>query len=275
MSGAALGTEAPNLVTATRNVRNHLLANLSRDDYELLLPDLQLVDLPLRQGLEKPGQAVRFAYFPENCMVSVVADAGQRGKAEVGIIAYEGVTAHSLIMGDDKAVHVAFIQGEGRALKIGARPFCRAMARSGSLRQAMLSFVHAFGVQTAHTVLASGRGTLPQRLARWLLMAQDRLGGDQLRVTHEFLSVMLAVRRSGVTTTVRNLRQAGIIDTERGLIEIKDREALRELSNGLYGIPEKEYLRLLGWCSNVAPPELVPAKGAEFGSTELATVPNK
>jgi hypothetical protein len=181
----------------------------------------------------------------------------------VGIIAYEGVTAHSVIMGDDRAVHLAFIQADGAALRIGTQFLDRAMGRSRSLHKAMLAFVHAFGVQTAHTALAAGRGTLQQRLARWLLMTQDRLGGDQLRVTHEFLAVMLAVRRSGVTSTVITLRKAGMIDTRRGLIVIRNRHALRELANGLYGIPEKEYLRLLGWQAEATPPQLSNRDGQE------------
>jgi CRP-like cAMP-binding protein len=115
------------------------------------------------------------------------------------------------------------------------------MAESASLVKALLKFVHVFGVQSAYTALANAHGKIEERLARWLLMAQDRIGEDELILTHEFLSLMLGVRRAGVTVALQHFESTGLISTSRGSITIKDRDGLEESANGLYGTPEAEF----------------------------------
>jgi CRP-like cAMP-binding protein len=121
------------------------------------------------------------------------------------------------------------------------------MQDSPSLRISFLHFAQAFMVQTAHTAVANARGKLEERLARWLLMAHDRVDGDELPLTHEFLALMLGTRRPGVTVAFRLLEQKGLVSTKRALIVIDDRAGLIELAAEFYGVPEAESLRLTGW----------------------------
>jgi CRP-like cAMP-binding protein len=114
------------------------------------------------------------------------------------------------------------------------------------LERVLLKYVQSFMVQTAHTAIANARATLPQRLARWLLMAQDRIGGDTLALTHEFLGLMLAVRRAGVTEALQSLRARHLIKTQRGAIVVLSRSGLERIAVNYYGLPEQEYRRLIG-----------------------------
>jgi CRP-like cAMP-binding protein len=120
------------------------------------------------------------------------------------------------------------------------------MGQSRSLHQAFLLYGHAFIVQSAYTAAANGRNLIEERLARWILMAHDRIGTDDMALTHEFLAMMLGVRRPGVTITLKLLERAGLIVTGRGVISIIDRKGLEQISNGAYGEPEAEFKRLFG-----------------------------
>ena len=122
-----------------------------------------------------------------------------------------------------------------------------AMQDSPAIRICFLHFAQAFMVQAAHTAVANGRGKLEERLARWLLMAHDRLEGDELPLTHEFIALMLNVRRAGVTEALQGLSSRDLISAKRGSVVVNDRAGLKARANGLYGVPESEYLRLTGW----------------------------
>jgi CRP-like cAMP-binding protein len=117
---------------------------------------------------------------------------------------------------------------------------------SESLQQLLLKYVQSFMVQTAHTAIANGRAKLPERLARWILMAQDRVGGGTLVLTHEFLGLMLGVRRAGVTETMQNLQRRRFIQTKRGQIIVLNRAGLERIASDYYGVREQEYRRLIG-----------------------------
>lgn len=114
------------------------------------------------------------------------------------------------------------------------------------MHERFLLYAHAFLLQTGYTAMANGRAKIEERLARWLLMAHDRIDGDTLTLTHEFLSVMLGVRRPGVTHALNLLERVGLIHATRGIITVIDREGLEENSNGAYGTPESEFNRLFG-----------------------------
>jgi len=119
------------------------------------------------------------------------------------------------------------------------------IAKSSTLRDLLLRFVQAFMVQTAHTAIANARGTLTERLARWLLMAHDRVPGNEIALTHEFLSLMMAVRRPGVTEALQSLEGAGLIQCARSRITVLDRKGIEKVAGAYYGVPEAEYRRLM------------------------------
>jgi CRP-like cAMP-binding protein len=223
---------------------NALLARLSSKNLALLRPHLERVDLPLRQSLERRHQSIEHVYFIERGIASVVANGVGQVGVEVGLIGREGMTATALLMGSERAPHHVFMQVAGGGQRAPARALCAIVEKSASLRQTLLRFAHVLAVQTAYTALANGRNTIEERLARWLLMAQDRIESDQLPLTHEFLAIMLGVRRPGVTGALHALEARRLIRARRGVVAILNRRGLEKKSNGSYGAPEAEMARL-------------------------------
>lgn len=232
------------MVDSSYTPQNRLLLSLTADDLALLKPGLTRVDLPLRKQLEAPGKRINYVYFIESGFASVVADGSARNKIEVGMIGREGMTGLAVVLGTDCSPHETYIQNAGEGSRIGAANLRSAITRSRSLHDCLLLYAHAFFVQATYTAMANGVSKLEDRLARWLLMAHDRLDLDELSITHEFLSIMLGVRRPGVTVALNLLERRGLIKSHRGVTTIVDRKGLRQASNGAYGVPEAEFNRL-------------------------------
>jgi CRP-like cAMP-binding protein len=231
--------------TASRPT-NHLLATLSPSDFKLVQPTLVEVDLPTRYELENQGKSIKHIYFPLNGIASVVVTSG-RQEIEAGIIGYEGMSGLAVVMANDRSPHQCYAQVAGTGLRMTADELREAMGQSATLQDSLLHFAHAFTIQTAHTSLANGRATIDERLARWLLMAHDRIAGDEITLTHDFLGLMLGVRRAGVTEAVQKLEAQALIVAGRGKIVVVGRPGLIEVANGFYGLAEVEYRRLTGW----------------------------
>jgi CRP-like cAMP-binding protein len=232
------------LTNPSEQVTNQLLSRLSGEDFALLEPHLTFVDLPKRKDLELICRSIEHVYFPNSGIVSVVAGENKRG-IEVGLIGREGMTGLAIVMGSDRSLHRTYVQSEGQGWRIGSGDLRDAMRERAAIHQRFLRYGFAFMMQTGYTAMANGRSKIEERLARWLLMAHDRTDGDVLTLTHDFLSVMLGVRRPGVTLALKLLENTGLIHTNRGSLTIVDREGLEECSNGAYGAPEAELKRLL------------------------------
>ncbi len=225
--------------------KNLILSCLSHADFELLEPDLEGVTLSFRKKLQSSDRSIETVYFPMSGLGSVVAiGRGRHDQAEVAIIGQEGMTGLAIIHGTDRSPYEIFMQVEGEGMQISSDNLRSAMRRSSTMRECFLLYAHAFAIQCGYTALANAKGTLEQRLARWLLMARDRLQRNQLTLTHEFLSLMLGVRRAGVTTALTSFESRGLTYGERGAVTIIDRDGLEETANGLYGPAEAEYERL-------------------------------
>lgn len=164
---------------------------------------------------------------------------------EIGLIGREGMTGGAVLLGADRATYDTFMQVPGHGLCIKVADLKRCVTESESLRLSILRFVHAFNIQVAHTAMINSRSMLEERLARWLLVSHDRLEGDELPLTHEFIATMLGVRRPGVTVSIHALQKEGLIQAGRGIITNTDREGLEKKSNGAYGVAEAELGRLL------------------------------
>jgi CRP-like cAMP-binding protein len=225
---------------------NRLLSSLSKADFELLLPDLEAVSLDLRKVLERPNKRIDDVYFPDAGFASVVAVQPKQTKVEVGLIGREGMTGLPVVLGNHKTPHETYIQAAGHGQRINATKLRKAMAASSSLQSLLLKFVQAFMVQTAQTAISNARAKLNERLARWILMADDRIDGSRLPLTHEFLSLMLGVRRAGVTEALHALESEGLIRASRGEIIVRSRKGIERRAGGSYGIPEAEFRRLIG-----------------------------
>ena len=225
---------------------NKLLASLSTDDFGLLEPHLESVTLGLRKNLERPNRRIDAVYFPEGGFASVVAVQFHGKEVEVGLIGREGMTGLPIVFGNHRSPHATYIQAPGMGKCIPATELRKATQTSVSLRDSLLKFVQAFGVQTTHTAICNAQSRLDVRLARWLLMAHDRIGDDTIPLTHEFLSIMLGVRRPGVTEALHALRKQELISYARGQITVKDRKGMERKAGTAYGTPEAEYRRLIG-----------------------------
>jgi len=229
--------------TATRNI---LLAVLAPADFALLQPYLDIVDLPLRRQLERRDRPIEYVYFFESGLASMVVSAGATHNIEVGIIGNEGMTGLAILLESDRPWHETFIQTAGQAWRLPADALRTAMAQSPSLRHVLLRYANFLVSQMAYTALANGRYKIEERLARWLLMADDRADGQAVHLTHEFLALMLGARRAGVTNALGEFQRRGVLRVKRGVIAIADRDGLEESANGSYGVPEAEYKRLFG-----------------------------
>jgi CRP-like cAMP-binding protein len=218
---------------------NRVLSRMSRADFALLQPHLQPLDLPAMMQLETGAQRIGAIYFIERGFASVVADGPGKRNIDIGLIGREGMTGLPVVLGQDRARHTAYMQVAGSGQRISTARLRRAIAHSVSLHQSLLQCVHAFLIQTAETALANGRSKNEQRLARWLLMTDDRLDGHELPLTHKLLAIMLGVQRPNVTAAIKALERAGLIQAGRRVITILDRKGLVKFSKGAYVAPEE------------------------------------
>ena len=226
-------------------IENHLLASLPKADFALLAPKFQWVDLKIRERLYEPDQEIEYAYFPTAGICSVIAENAAGVRSETGVVGNEGFIGIAIVLFAGSAPSHVIVQLEGRALRIKKSHLQKAITQRPTLLAMLLRFTHVFSVQTAQTAVTNGHNTIAQRLARWLLMCQDRADAPEFTMTHEFLAVMLAVRRSGVTEAVNDLAGLNLIKSTRGRIAVLDRPGLLAIAGGAYGVPEKEYKRLL------------------------------
>ena len=227
-------------------IGNVLLHTMATADYRLLEPHLQRIALPVRLQLHKAGRKIEHVFFPEDGIISIVAVTLDGKPCEVGLFGREGMSETATVMGTDHAPHEAYVQSRGvSALKLPTAVLNGAMARSQTLRLHLLKYVQAMVIQLSSSIAAAGQ-TIEQRLARWLLMGHDRVGDDELALTHEFIGMMLGVRRAGVTMAIQDLSSRHLIDARRGVITVNDRAGLEALAAGGYGLAEAEYARLIG-----------------------------
>jgi CRP-like cAMP-binding protein len=228
------------------SVRNHLLASLPPDVLAQLLPKLSHVVLAMRQELCNPDEAIEAAYFPETGMVSLVANLDDGVQAEVGIIGREGMFGVPLLSGTEISFVEAMVQMPGTAWRMSAREFRREVEANAPFRLLLLRYNEALQAQVMQTAACNGRHGLEQRLARWLLMAHDRVGGDELPLTQEFMAMMLGVHRPSITVTAGILQRAGLIRHSNGRVTVLDRPSLEAASCECYGAVSRRFAALLG-----------------------------
>jgi CRP-like cAMP-binding protein len=226
--------------------RNRLLASLSREVQTQLLPKFNHVSLSRNQSLYVAEQPIDAVFFIESGMVSMVAQLEDGVQAEVGIIGCEGMVGTPLMHGVDASFTDAFMQIAGTALRMAASTFRQELAANEEFRMLLLRYGEACQAQISQTAACNGRHGLEQRLARWLLMAHDRVKDDELPLTQEFLAMMLGVHRPSITVTAGILQRAGLIRYASGRITILDRPSLEASSCECYGAVRQRVERLWG-----------------------------
>ena len=219
---------------ARGDTSNFILKRLSDDDFGLLQPHFEATRLPVRKMLEARNRKIRTIYFMESGFASVVANGATQPSIEVGLIGREGMSGLAVVLGSDRPEHETYMQTPRSGLCLAVDLLRGAIDKSPSLHRELLKAAFAFQTQVTQTALANGRSKIEERLARWLLLADDRLDGEELPLTHEFLSLMLGVQRSGVTLAVQALEADGLIAARRGRISILKRAKLEKKSNGTY-----------------------------------------
>jgi CRP-like cAMP-binding protein len=225
---------------------NRLLAHLREADQERLEPHLQTLTLEYKRSLYRAHEPIEFVYFIESGVASLVNTLQNGAAAEVGTIGNEGMVGLPVLLGEIEAPTSVYVQVPGSGLRMSATIFEAELDRSVSLRRMMLRYAHAMFNQVAQSAACAHFHPLERRCCRWLLMTHDRMLSDEFLLTHEFLSMMLGVRRAGVTEAAGALQRAGLIRYRYGVVTILDRDALEKRSCECYAVTKAEFDRLLG-----------------------------
>jgi len=225
---------------------NRLLSLLADHDYERLRPHLSHVAFEYRKSLYEASRPIDHVYFPIDGVASLVITTSDGSSAEVGTIGSEGFVGLPVCLGDRDAPSSVYVQVPGTALQIDARIFRDELSLNPALNLVMLRYAHAFFNQVAQSAACAHLHRVEQRCCRWLLMTRDRMPSGDFLLTHEFLGMMLGVRRTTVTDVMGGLQKAGLIRYRRGHVTILNHEALRQRACECYEISKLEFDRMLG-----------------------------
>lgn len=229
------------LAVRQEEVGNLLLASLPPEEFRQLAPQLARVGLEAGERLYEPEEVVPFIHFTEGGLLSLLSTLEDGACVEVGALGREGLGGLPVLLGSDVAAHAAAVRVGATALRIRTTQARECFERLPAFRARVLRYSRVLMSQVSQTTLCNTLHTVEQRLARWLLLARLRLGSDTIPVTHEFLSQMLGVRRSGVTVTVGGLERAGLVSHGRGFVRVESPSELVAASCGCYGLLADEY----------------------------------
>lgn len=225
---------------------NHLVNALPRADRVRVLRACTQVDLKLGQILCDPGQRMRYAWFPLNGYVSLSTPAASPTQMEVDLVGNEGMLGAPLVLGVTETSKRALVLGAGRALRMSAAALNRELNRGRAFRRLLNRYLHVLMMQLAQNTKCIASHKIEQRLARLLLMSQDRASANALSITQAALAAMLGVRRVGVTEAAGALQRRELIRYSRGRLAITDRVGLERASCSCYGTDRASHQRWLG-----------------------------
>lgn len=224
---------------------NLLIAALRQDARDRLVPNLELVDLPLGKVLHESGDTEHYVYFPTNSIVSLLYTMVSGSSAEIAVVGKEGIVGVAVFMGGESTTSRAVVQSAGSAFRLSRQHLKDEFARHGDFLNLMLRYTQSLITQMAQTAVCNRHHSIDQQLCRWLLLSLDRLPGNELIMTQELIANMLGVRREGVTEAAGKLDRMGVITYKRGRIKVLDRNRLENLSCECYGVVKAESDRLL------------------------------
>lgn len=225
--------------------QNHILASLPAKDYQRLLPDLELVEMPLGWTMSESGDHVNFLHFPISGIVSLIYSLEDGSSSETALVGSEGMVGISIFMGGDSMPSSTEVQNAGYAYRLSRKVMKHEFSLGGQLQHQALLFTQALIAQTSQTAVCNQHHSLDQRMCRWLLMSFDRSSGNELLITQEAIGQLLGVRRESVTQIVGQFQKDGLIELSRGRIEVVDRAKLEKRVCECYAVVVDEYERLL------------------------------
>jgi CRP-like cAMP-binding protein len=226
-------------------IQNRILESIPAEEYERIAPYLEEIRMNIGDVLFEPDQKIEYVHFPKRGIISVCAVMEDGTQVEVGVIGNEGMCGLPVLF-DTKTVPLrSMVQIPDGAVRMGAEAFKREIEHCPQLRQSLMHYAQAFFIQAAQTAACNRLHPLDGRLARWMLMCQDRTQSELLPITHEVMSIMLGVRRAGVSVAANKLKMDGVINYQRGLIRIRDRSGLEALACECYGVVRKAFDRYL------------------------------
>ena len=231
--------------TAPRIMQNHILAALPADVRQRLFPYLEKIPMSLGEVLYEAGDKMRYVYFPNDCIVSLLYVMKNGASAEISVVGNEGLVGISLFMGGESTSSRGVVQSGGTGYRLLAHRLVDEFGRHGELMSLVLRYTQALITQMAQTAVCNRHHSIDQQLCRWLLLSLDRLPSNHLIMTQELIANMLGVRREGVTEAAGRLQKLGVIQYRRGHIEVVDRRKLEQLSCECYAVVKKETDRLL------------------------------
>ncbi len=225
--------------------QNCLLAAIPEEEYARLLPNLELVTMPLGDVLYESGSELHHVYFPTTAIVSLLYVMLDGASAEIAVVGKEGILGVALFMGGETMPNRAVVQSAGHAYRLKGQLLKQEFNRAGELQHLLLRYTQALLTQMAQTAVCNRHHSLDQQLCRWLLLSLERLPSNELVMTQELIGNMLGVRREGVTEAAGNLQKAGLIKYQRGHITVLDLAGLEARACECYGVVKKEFDRLL------------------------------
>ena len=224
---------------------NQLLATLSDAVWQRLLPNLELVKMPLGQVLYESGVMLSHVYFPTTAIVSLLHVLENGASAEIAVVGNEGIVGISLFMGGESTPSRAVVQSAGSGFRLRAQVMKDEFQRAGPVMHVLLRYTQALITQMAQTAVCNRHHSLDQQLCRWLLLSLDRIQSNELAMTQDLIANMLGVRREGVTVAALKLQAAGLIRYARGHITVLNRDGIEKRACECYAVVKKEYDRLL------------------------------
>lgn len=233
------------LQTGYRQLKNQILAALPPDEYEQLSPHMEYVQLPHRQVLINHGEPIRDVYFPNDALISLVTQLSDGTTVEAGVASREGMAGLAIVLGADSTPMQSVVQIPGTAVKIKAQVIRDAFRRGGALQSRLLGYAHALFIEAAQSAACNAHHHVDARLARWLLTSSDGVESDELPLTQEFIATMMGVRRVGVTCAALSLRESGLINYNRGHIQILDRDGLEAAACECYRVIKDQFKSLV------------------------------
>ncbi|MCX7208752.1 MAG: Crp/Fnr family transcriptional regulator [Proteobacteria bacterium] len=224
---------------------NRLLAALPSQDQQRFLARCEALELKFSDVLAEPGACIQYVYFPLESFISLLASMDGHPTLEVGLIGNEGMLGASLALGVEISPLHALVQGQGMVLRMTAKAFCEELQYSKALQSTLQRYLYVIIKQLAQTAACARFHVIEARLARWLLMTQDRAHSDTFHITQKFLAYMLGVRRVGVTTAATTLQNHKLIRYSRGEITILDRKGLKMAACQCYEADKASYSSIM------------------------------